>query len=62
MPGFDGLEADVALNPYSARGLAEKARACGIALGKAPGWPHSLSPTESTLGAGWASRENLTKI
>ena len=35
MPGFDGLEADVALNPFSARGFAEKARACGIALGKA---------------------------
>ena len=35
MPGFDSLEADVALNPFSARGFAEKARACGIALGKA---------------------------
>ncbi len=35
MPGFHGIEADIALSPFSARGFAERARACGIGLGKA---------------------------
>ena len=62
MPGIDALEADVALNPFSARGFAEKARACGIALGKAS-WM-TAQPVSYGIDAGrrLGKQGNLTKI